>query len=197
MRAARILVLLGLACVISTAIAASTWPRPVIMLPQPRFESFAQLFAWITADRELGDPFDEHLISKVQADSHIDHVRDRSPEPSAIVRVELLNPDGTSRARSQDGNFAFYVLRESPKGMILMGRMFGRSYEPRMSGRHLEFEVDLQRSARERKTMHFRVEDNTLLNLSAPTRRFEDVIAGRPGWSALGEPPADWRTGRI
>jgi hypothetical protein len=177
MKAARVLPFLAIACGVATAAAAHTSPYPGAGPPQTRFDSYTQLFTWITADRDLGNPFDAHLISKVQADSHIDHVRDRSPEPIAVVRVELLNPDGTSRARSQDGNFAFYVLRESPKGMILMGRMFGSHYESRMTGRYLEFDVDLQRSGTKRVGMHFRVEENTLLNLSVPPRRLEDVIA--------------------
>jgi hypothetical protein len=175
MRTAHLLPVLALAWVTASAMG----PVSPIAIPQPRFQSYSELFAWIAAERSLGDPYDEHLIQQIQADSRIDRVRDRSAAPIAVVRVELLNPDGTSRARSQDGNFPFYVLRESSAGMVLMGRMFGRAYTSRMHGRNLEFQVELHPSAVKTVVMHFRVEDNRLINLSAPPHRFEDVFARR------------------
>jgi len=110
---------------------------------------------------------------QIQSDSRIDHVRDKSAEPIAVVRVELLNPGGTSKARSEEGgNSPFYVLRETSTGLVLMGRMFGRAYRSQMRGQHLEFWVELHPVADKAVQMHFRVEDNMLVNLSAPHRRW-------------------------
>jgi hypothetical protein len=187
MRTAPFLIFMAFACVTAATMAAGPiGPRP---FQGPIFQSSSQLFAWITSDRNLGHPFDEKLVAQVQADSHIDHVRDHAEGPITVVRVELLNPDGSSRARSKDGNFPFYVLRETPKGMVLMGRMFGRSYTSHLRDRNLEFDVELHPSAAETVQMHFRVEDDRLINLSAPPHRFEDVIAHRAAGLAAPDSP--------
>jgi len=39
----------------------------------------------------------------------------------AVVKVELLNDDGSSRMRSKYGNYPFYVVRETPSGLVLLG----------------------------------------------------------------------------
>lgn len=172
MSMARILGLAALAGVTAAATAA-----PVMVMP-PTFQTQAQLFTWIAADRNLGDPFDARLIRQIQADSRIAYVHDGSAGRIAVVRVELLNPDGSDRARTE-GNSPFYVLRETPRGLLLMGRMFGRTYASHLSGGRLELDVQLQRPAASTIQMRFRVQDSTLINLSPLRQSFQDVIAGR------------------
>ena len=181
-RTAFLLGCMAISLVTATAMAG---PPGLAFLPpgQVAFDSYSQLFTWIAAERNLGDPFDESLVRQIQADSSVDHVHDRSSDPIAIVRVELLNGAGTSRAGSEDGNYPFYVLRETQKGLVLMGRMFGRTYRSSIRGRNLEFHVELHRSADKVVQMRFRVEDNTLLNLSAPPRRSGDGLFARLGTS--------------
>jgi hypothetical protein len=58
-----------------------------------------------------------------------------------------------------------------------MGRMFGRCYRSGIRGGHLEFRVELHPSPDKAVQMRFRVEDNMLMNLSAPQRQCSDVIA--------------------
>lgn len=180
MRIARWLALGTLAWLAATA-AATPPARLGPLIPRhPTFQSYAQLFAWIASDRGLGDPLDQKLLGQIQADSYIDHVSDRAG-PILVVRAELIGPDGRSRARSPAGNSPFYVLRQTGRGMVLLGRMFGLTYTSHWSGRSLDFDVQLQRSTAGTVQMHFRVKDNTLVNLSPPARRFEDVIARRAG----------------
>lgn len=173
MRAARLLPLVAVIFLVGSAAAMSPSGVGPVYMPQFRFADYAHLFRYVAADRRFGDPDDESLARRIQADSRIDYVRDRSSEPIAIVRVELLNPDGTSTARSEEGgNWPFYVVRETPSGLVLMGRMFGRAYRSDMKGRHLEFWVELHPASHKIVQMHFRVEDNMLINLSAPHRRW-------------------------
>jgi hypothetical protein len=169
---------IAIGCTLQGALAGTTWPPGPGVIPQATFQSQADLFRYVAVDRRLGDPWDSHLLEQLQADSRASHLRDPAAGPITVVQVDLRNADGSSRARSQDGNYAFYVLRDGPKGMALLGSMFGHRYTSRVEGDHLEFEVELHRSATEVVAMHFRVEDSTLLNLSAPPPGKWDLIAG-------------------
>ena len=175
MTTARVPSCMALTLVAASAVAASSWAGPAInpfqTLPSPyptEFQDYSQLFARILADRGLGRWFDESLLQRIQADSRIDRVHDRSPEPIDVVRVDLRNPDGASRVRSKNGDFPFYVLRETPKGLVLMGRMFGSAYRTYIRGRHLEFRVEQHLAGNKTLKMRFRVEDDVLVDLSAP-----------------------------
>ena len=149
MRTARLLLCIALTVVAAGPVATTSWADPAInpfqTLPSPsplEFQDYSQLFTRILADRALSTWLDESLLLRIQADSRIDRVHDRSPEPIEVVRVNLRNPDGTSRVRSGNGDFPFYVLRETPKGLVLMGQMFGSAYQAYFRGQHLEFRVE-------------------------------------------------------
>jgi hypothetical protein len=114
----------------------------------------------------LGDPYDKSLLRRLQSHSSVERFRDGSGNPIAVVKVELLNKDGTSSTRSEYGNYPFYVVREIPNGLLLMGEMFGSAYRPAFSGGKLEFHVDLHPTATRTVKMRFRVEDNSLVNLT-------------------------------
>ena len=126
MRTAQLLPCMVLTLVAASAVSATSWPDPAVNPFQTRippypteFQDYSQLFARILADRGLGRWFDESLLQRIQADSRIDRVHDRSPEPIDVVRVDLRNPDGSSRVRSKNGDFPLYVLRETPKGLVI------------------------------------------------------------------------------
>lgn len=87
-----------------------------------------------------------------------------------MVQVNLRSASGTSRARSPEGNNYYYVLRDTPSGQLLLGRMFGQSYHAHLKDGYLEFEVSLKRSAQETVAMHYRAEDHELVSLTAPPR---------------------------
>lgn len=184
MRTALLLPCMVLTAVAAGAVSATSWPDPANnpfetrASPYPtEFQDYSQLFARILMDRGLGRWFDESLLERIQADSRIDRVHDRSPEPIDVVRVDLRNPDGTSRVRSLNGDFPFYVLRETPKGLVLMGRMFGSAYRSYIRGQHLEFRVEQHLSVNKTTKMRFRVEDDVLVDLSAPDLKWRPSVA--------------------
>jgi hypothetical protein len=117
-------------------------------------------------NRQFGEGGDRHLLAQLQADSRIEHLRDGAGQRITVVRVDLLNADGTSRARSQDGNYTFYVLRETPGGLQVFGRMFGWRYDSHLAQHQLEFVVELHTSPTRTVPMRFRVADDTFENLS-------------------------------
>ena len=183
MRTARVLACIALTIVAASAAAATSWADPPVnpfqTLPSPyptEFQDYSQLFARILADRALSRWLDESLLARIQADSRIDRVHDRSSEPITVVRVDLRNPDGTSRVRSKNGDFPFYVLRETPKGLVLMGQMFGSAYRTYIRGQHLEFRVEQHLSVNKTTKMRFRVEDDVLVDLSAPDLKWRPSV---------------------
>ena len=174
--------------IVASAVAGIAWadgainpfqaqPQGIYSPPYPiEFQDYPQLFARIVADRGLGRWFDESLVQRIQADSRIERVHDRSPEPIEVVRVDLRDPDGTSRVRSGNGDFPFYVLRETPKGLVLMGQMFGSGYRSYIKGRHLEFRVEQHLSLNKTTQMRFRVVDEVLVDLSAPELKWRPSV---------------------
>ena len=184
MRMARLLPCMALTVVAASAASATSWPDPAInpfqtlTSPYPtEFQDYPQLFARILADRGLSRWLDESLLQRIQADSRIDRVHDRSPEPIDVVRVDLRNPDGTSRVRSKNGDFSFYVLRVTPKGLVLMGQMSGNAYRSYIRGQHLEFRVEQHLSVNKATKMRFRVENDMLVDLSAPDLKWRPSVA--------------------
>ena len=183
MRTARLLPCMVLTAVAASTVSATSWPDPAInpfqTQPSPyptEFQDYSQLFARILADRGLGR-WDESLLQRIQADSRIDRLHDRSPAPIDVVRVDLRNPDGTSRVRSKNGDFPFYVLRETPKGLVLIGQMFGSTYQSYIKGQHLEFRIEQHLSVNKTVKVRFRVEDDVLVNLSAPKMKWRPSVA--------------------
>ena len=179
MRAARFISCITLTLVAAAGAASSVWATTPSLTPQvPQiFEDYSSLYARIAADRRLGSPYAEGVIGNLKAHSSVEHFRDGSASPIAVVKVELLNDDGSSRTRSKYGNYPLYVVRETPSGLVLMGVMFGRSYRSPANGTRREFFVEQHRSAVRVVQMHFRVEDNRLVNLSAPATKTGAPIA--------------------
>lgn len=168
---------------LATTVAASAQlvTRP---LTQIVFQDYSHLFARIVQERKLGNPGEEGLMRDVQAQSKVEHFKDGLGSPIDVVKVELLNKDGTSRTRSKYGNYPFYVVRETPRGLLLMGPMFGRTYRSTFANGSLDFLVDLHSSAAKVVQMRFRVEAYTLVNLTpqGPKRKTSDgfiAIAAR------------------
>jgi len=165
-----LLVFLTLAGIVVHGAAASGSPapqlRPLISGPV-YFHSQDDLFSRIAAESQLGDPEDRKLLAQLAADSHVEHLRD-STSALTVVQVDLRNADGTSRARSPDGNYYYYVVRDTAKGLLLLGRMYGQGYESHLEDGYLQFDVKLHRGATRIISIRFRAEDSALVNLSAP-----------------------------
>jgi hypothetical protein len=172
---------MALIAVAASAFVTTSWaainPFATRAPPYPtEFPNYSQLFARILADRGLGEWLDESLLQRIQADSRIDRVHDRSPEPIDVVRVDLRNPDGTSRVRTKTGDFPFYVVRETPKGLVLIGQMFGSTYRSYITRQHLEFRVEQHLCVNRTTETRFRVEDDVLVDLSAPELKWRPSV---------------------
>lgn len=171
------LVLCATLMLVAVGLVAASPSVPARGLMQIILRDYSDLYAWMVEDRRLGSPHDEDLLRNLQAHSSVEHFQHGSSDPIAVVKLELLNDDGTSRTRSKYGNYPFYVVRETPRGLVLMGKMFGGTYRSTLVGGKREFFVELHRSAARVAQMHFRVEDGKLVNLSAPARKGSDLIA--------------------
>ena len=177
------LLVLGLAVAgISThPMADLVWPRAVMAWSPPLFQDYGHFFRYIAAshrpDGMVEAGLDEAALARqLAAQSTIEHVLDCPAAPIAVVRAELLNRDGTSRLRSPAGNYLLYVLRETPQGLLLLGRMYGRSYRSKIVGQRLEFDVQREPSGRSEMQQRFRIEGDTLIDLSAARQRFQDAM---------------------
>ena len=78
--------------------------------------------------------------------------------------------------RSKTGDFPFYVLRETPKGLVLLGQMFGSAYRSHIRGQHLEFRVEQHLCVNKATKMRFRVEDDVLVDLSVPDLKWRPSV---------------------
>lgn len=156
----------GVALALVAASTAAALPIVPVAVPRVVLQDYSHLYGWIIADRRLGDPHDAGLLQELQSRSRVEHFRDRAASPVAVIKVEGLNADGTSSTRSKYGDYPFYVVRETRKGLLLMGRMFGSSYRSTVIGGKLEFLVNLHPNASHSVKMRFRVDDGMLVNLT-------------------------------
>lgn len=150
-----------------------------------RFHSQEELFSWVAIERQLGDPADSKLLAKLAAGSRIEHLRDSS-SAITVVQLGLRDAHSNSLVRSPEGNYYYYVLRDTADGQLLLGRMYGQGYSSHLNDGSLEFEVKLHRSPQETVHMRFRAGDTALVNLTAPPSRA--LIAGL---ESQGRPPAE------
>jgi hypothetical protein len=174
-----------------TTAAAPVADRLVPMLENMAFQDYEMLYGRIIAERRLGNPNDQGLVQQVQSQSTIDRFRDGSADPVAVVRVELLDQDGSSKARSKEGNYSYYVLRETSKGLTLLGRMYGSVYRSVVTSGKREFFVDLHPAAGVTTAMHYRIEGERLVNLSPvnlsplPPSPYDNAIASAAGAGSI------------
>lgn len=162
----------------ATAAASTVDPRPV---PRVVLQDYSRLYAWIIVDQRLGDPYEDRLVQKLGSQSRVEHFRDGTANPIAVVKVELLNKAGVSLTRSKYGDYPFYVVRETPRGLLLMGRMFGSAYRSTFVDGKLEFDVDLHPTARRTVRMRFRAEDGILVNLTPQGPNRDMFVAAANG----------------
>lgn len=181
MRAVHFITCMTLALAATVSAAASA----VDLRPAPRvvLQDYSRLYAWIIVDRKLGDPYDDALVRELQSQSRVEHFRDGSANPIVVIKVELFDKAGISLTRSKYGDYPFYVVRETPRGLLLMGRMFGSAYRSTFADGKLEFLVDLHPTAARTVRMRFRAEDGVLVNLTPQGPNRDMFLAGANGAS--------------
>jgi hypothetical protein len=149
--------------------------RPVPF--HPTFHDYPAFYAFVTEARGLGAADDDELARHMASESSVVHWRDDQAEPIIVVRVELLSRDGTSRMRSGSGDYPWYVLRDTSRGLVLLGTMFGRTCESTLVAGKRQFGLDLHPAAGQTVQMRFRVDGDTLINLTPRSQPFGGVIA--------------------
>jgi hypothetical protein len=167
-------------CVAALAIFVATFavaapqppPRdavPILAVPVPlTFSDLSDLLAYIAQSRGLGSANDPELSREIGSGSSVQQLHDYSSDPILVVKADLLDHNGKSRLRSPNGNYPFYVARATPDHLVLMGMMFGTVYSSHLEGKQLHFEMQLNTSEHTTRAMSFLVDDNALVNLSAP-----------------------------
>ncbi|MGH8140602.1 MAG: hypothetical protein ACREVV_20720 [Steroidobacteraceae bacterium] len=180
MKASLLVIGLAVAGFMNHPMTARAWPRTAWLWSPAVFQDYSQLYGYIARSRGLGDAADADLTRRLATHSTVERLRnleDCSAAPIIVVRADLLDRDGTSRLRSADGSFPLYVLRETPQGLLLLGRMSGMRYRAKFLSRGLEFTVEQHRPGNKDVQARFRIEGDTLIDLSAARERFQDAIA--------------------
>jgi hypothetical protein len=143
---------------------------PLLAMPVPQtFPDLSYLFAYIAQSRGLGRSSDSELSREIASSSAVEQLHDYSADPILVVKADLLDHNGNSRLRSPNGNYPFYVLRATPSQLVLLGMMFGTAYSVHLDAKQLHFEMRLNTGRHTTKAMSFLVDENALVNLSAPS----------------------------
>jgi hypothetical protein len=144
---------------------------PILAVPVlETFPDLSYLFAYIAHSRGLGSASDSELSREIASSSSVEQLHDYAADPILVVKADLLDHDGNSRLRSPNGNYPFYVLRATASHLVLLGVMFGTGYEVHLQGMQLHFEMRLNTAQHTTKALSFLVDENALVNLSAPSR---------------------------
>ena len=138
--------------------------RGIIMMPLevPSFPSLREFYSHVAKDRGLADPEGDFAIQQIEARASVDHLRAPSGDPVIVVKVEA--------PRAGD-NASFFVLREKPDHLCLLGEMNGRSYESTTANGHLELVLDAGRGA---QAPRYQVDGDFLIDLAALARLDRD-----------------------
>jgi hypothetical protein len=134
------------------------YPRQAVMvmpIEVPSFATYREFYAHVAKKRGLPDPESSFAIQQIESHSTVEHLRDYSGAPIAVVKLEQPGADG---------NYSFFVLRENESHLCLLGEMSGRSYESTTSSGHLEFELDAGR--RTAQPLPYQVDGDFLINVA-------------------------------
>ena len=158
-------------------------PAPVDPRRQtPLLADETQVFGFIAATLHLGSADDSELIHRLETSSSVDHLHDYRGEAIFAVKPELLDAEGASHVRAPDGNYPFFVFRQSEHGWLLLGQMQGRGYDWSTLTRHLIFNMSVARPHGVASVVRYEVNSAYLVNLTElarSERRDEKII---PTW---------------
>ena len=140
----------------------------------------AHLFGYIAETTHLGKADDADLVRRLNSNSSMDRLHDYSGESILVVKVELLGDDASSRVRSPEGNYPFFVFRDTGHGYLLLGQMDGRAYEWSIPNRHLQFRMSTAAAGQKTAAVRYEVNQAYLVNLTElaqSERRHERFVA--------------------
>jgi hypothetical protein len=144
---------------------------PILNIDQtPLMPDEASVFSYIATTLHLGSTTDSDLIQRLEASSSIDHLHDYRGEGICAVKPELLRSDGVSQVRAADGNYPFFVFRQSEHGWLLLGQMQGSGYEWSTQTRHLVFNMSVLDPNGPHTVVRYEVNPGYLANLTEIAR---------------------------
>jgi len=140
------------------------------------------VFSYIAATLHLGNANDGDLVRRLENASSVDHLHDYRGESIYAVKPELLGADGDSLVRAAEGNYPFFVFRQSEHGWVLLGQMYGTGYEWSTQTRHLVFNTTLVNGKGSRSTVRYEVNPAWLVNLDELVRNEHDSDKIKADW---------------
>ena len=151
-------------------------PRPGVLTDTDH------VFGYIAETLHLGKADDADLVRRLENASSVDHLHDYGGEAIYAVKPELLGATGDSLVRGAQGNYPFFVFRQSEHGWMLLGRMYGVSYEWSTQTRHLVFNTTMVNGAGSRATVRYEVNPAFLVNLNELARSEHDSDKIKADW---------------
>jgi hypothetical protein len=140
------------------------------------------VFGYIAETLHLGKRGDADLLQRLEAASAIDHLHDYRGEAIYAVKPELIGADGESLVRGADGNYPFFVFRQSEHGWLLIGRMDGTGYDWSTQTRHLVFNTSVLTGKGSRTTVRYEVNPAYLVNLNELARTEHESDKVKADW---------------
>ena len=123
--------------------------------------TYKEVFRYVADQEDL--PTDEGSIFKLAVESNAEYLRVNPSEWFLVVRVEFLEGSHASKPRGAQGNGPFYVFRETPKGFVPIGTMFGNAYTWGSTNGRLQFDVNSHVSAEESKKTRYVLQGDALV----------------------------------
>lgn len=175
---------LGVFLASATYAAPPVWPpqttlppiRP--MTPAPHLSGEEETFRFIAHELYLDDS--SQAIESMRTESSVDHLHDYRGEVILVVKPELLGVGGRSRTRAADGNYPFFVFRQSENGWFLLGQMQGTGYEWSTQSRHLVFRMSAEQSGGAPTVVRYEVNPSALVNLTLLAREEQEYHPSSP-----------------
>ena len=130
--------------------------------------TYKEVFRYVADQEDL--PTDERSIFKLAVESNAEYVRVNPNEWFLVVRVEFLEGGHASKPRGAQGNGPFYVFRETPKGFVPIGTMFGNAYTWGSTNGRLQFDVNSHVSAEASKKTRYVLQGDALMEENRPLR---------------------------
>jgi len=140
------------------------------------------VFSYIAETLRLGKAGDTDLVQRLEAASAIDHLHDYRGEAIYAVKPELIDTGGNSLVRGAEGNYPYFVFRQSQHGWVLLGQMSGTGYEWSTQTRHLVFNTTVLDAKGLRTTVRYEVNPAFLVNLNELTRTEHDSDKIKADW---------------
>jgi hypothetical protein len=159
---------------------AQVIPVAPLAPPAPRFASYTELYDYIARDANLGAAGTPEAAREIAASSSVAQLRDYSGEAIAVVGVDEHGRRPTTHPPHAEQ--VFYVLRDTDRGLTLLGTMQGSGYQTSTASRHLEFRVSSRDAAGHPTHIRYQIDGNHLINVSTLAQTLPSAKI-KPDWN--------------